>query len=57
MEPGDIVWHRVFSEPVLLVSKWDDKNVRVYWECLINGELELFTEDELIKPEEEDESR
>jgi len=57
MEPGDIVWHQVFKEPALLVSKWDDRNIRVYWECLINGEMELFTEDKLVKLEKENECR
>lgn len=47
MKEGDFVIHRDWKFPGVLVSKWQDENDQVHWEVLIDGELEMFYEEEL----------
>jgi hypothetical protein len=42
MKPGDFVWHKKWSYPILLIN-WTGR----WWEGLIDDEVDLFFEDEL----------
>jgi|TARA_R110001583_G_scaffold5598_11_gene30107 hypothetical protein len=47
MNIGDVVLHKAWSEPVLLVSRWERAPDRIYWEVLLEGNIELVKENEL----------
>mgnify|MGYP001394161907 CR=1 FL=1 len=53
MKEGDLVIHRDWLSDGVLVSKWKDENDLVHWEVLINGEIEMFYEEELRLVENE----
>jgi hypothetical protein len=48
MKTGDVVMHKKWKEPVLLVTSYKlDNKKEIYWEILIDGELELVKRSEL----------
>tara|TARA_E500000331_G_scaffold345397_1_gene382911 strand:+ start:1782 stop:1958 length:177 start_codon:yes stop_codon:yes gene_type:complete len=50
MKEGDVVYHRAWKIPVLLVRKWSPQVVdfpRTYWEVLLDGEIELVKQSEI----------
>tara|TARA_R100000655_G_scaffold108983_1_gene162217 strand:+ start:159 stop:338 length:180 start_codon:yes stop_codon:yes gene_type:complete len=52
MKPGDIAYMKRVElqdrEPVLLIESWHDSGSgKVFWEILVNDEVELVLEEEL----------
>ncbi len=54
MKSGDVVLHKSWGDtPVLLLSKHEmDEPPRIYWEVLVDGDLELIKDSEIKKDNE-----